>query len=212
MSAGPNRPGTEARPAFDITDGVSVFGSSLPEPGSPTYETAYRIGRLLGVAGYTLINGGYGGTMEASARGARDAGGRSVGITVTRFRTCGPNPYVDTVLEEPDLFHRLASLVQLGQWYVVLPGSTGTLVELALVWEFLNKGFTTRKTILADRCWAAIRQALPPEAEQGRDLVRGAAPPEGSLCFCEDLPEAVEAYINLRSGADRPRTFTRENA
>lgn len=181
------------------TRSVTVFGSSFPFVGTPEYETAYRIGRLLGAAGWTVVNGGYGGTMEASARGAREAGGRTVGVTVTRFRAGGPNPYVDTVFEEPDLFHRLARLVRLGQWYVVLPGSTGTLVELALVWEFLNKGFSARKTILADRCWAAIRQALPPGAERGCDLARGdAAPPEGSLCFCEDLTGAVEAYLHRR--------------
>jgi hypothetical protein len=178
---------------------VSVFGSSLPGPGTPEYQTAYRIGHLLGSAGWTVVNGGYGGTMEASARGARDAGGRTVGVTVTRFRVTDPNPYLDTVIEEPDLFARLSRLIRLGEWYVVLPGSTGTLVELALVWEFLNKGFSPRKTVLADRCWSPLRQALPPEAEMGRWLETGAAaPPEGSLCFCDDLPDAVEAVLSRR--------------
>ena len=57
---------------------ITVFGSSRPEPGSPAYETAYQLGRAIAEAGWALCTGGYGGTMEASAKGAVEAGGHTV--------------------------------------------------------------------------------------------------------------------------------------
>ena len=60
---------------------ITIFGSSLPQQGTVAYEDAQRLGRLLAEAGFAIANGGYGGLMEASARGAREAGGHTVGIT-----------------------------------------------------------------------------------------------------------------------------------
>ncbi|MCY2925502.1 MAG: hypothetical protein NT031_08690 [Planctomycetota bacterium] len=57
---------------------VSVFGSADPAEGSPEYETARRVGEALAGLGYGVVNGGYGGTMAGSARGAAEAGGQAV--------------------------------------------------------------------------------------------------------------------------------------
>ena len=62
---------------------VTVFGSSRPKPATPDYETAYALGSELARAGFVVCNGAYGGTMEASARGAKAAGGSTVGVTFT---------------------------------------------------------------------------------------------------------------------------------
>ena len=123
---------------------VTVFGSSQPPPLSPAYETAYELGRRIAEAGWTLCNGGYGGTMEASAKGAVDAGGHTIGVTCSVFGRGGPNSHIRQEVPTFDLLTRLNTLVRLGNAYVVLPGGTGTLLELALVWELFNKSLLRR--------------------------------------------------------------------
>ena len=60
---------------------ISVFGGSSPKPGDLAYEQAYYLGKLIGEAGYTVLTGGYIGTMEAVSRGAAEAGGHVIGVT-----------------------------------------------------------------------------------------------------------------------------------
>jgi len=51
---------------------VAVYGSAAPKPGTPLYQNALELGRLLAQAGHTVMTGGYGGTMEAVSRGAAE--------------------------------------------------------------------------------------------------------------------------------------------
>lgn len=144
---------------------VTVFGSARIPSGAPEYELAYTVGRELAAAGFTVCNGGYGGTMEASARGAKDAGGTTVGVS---FNSVGrtPNQWIDRVVPTSHLSERLLKLVELGDGYVVLKGGTGTLLELACVWEFVNKGIMPVKPIvLLGRFWEPIIQTLREEQQ-----------------------------------------------
>jgi uncharacterized protein (TIGR00730 family) len=117
---------------------VTVFGSSLPGDGSKTYIETRRLGRLLAEAGYAVCNGGYSGLMEASARGAREAGGHTIGITCAVWPRPA-NPFIAEEIRTPSFPVRLMTLIERGDAYVVLPGGTGTLAELALCWEMMNK-------------------------------------------------------------------------
>jgi len=137
---------------------VSVFGTSDVGPTAELYQTARELGRTIAEAGLVLCNGGYGGTMEAAARGAVEAGGHTIGVTCTRFRRGGPNPYIRQEVPTFDLLQRLNTLLQLGQAYVVLPGGTGTLTELALAWELLNKGLLSgeRTLVVLGDCWQPV--------------------------------------------------------
>ena len=110
---------------------VTVFGSSLPGEGSTAYVEAQRLGRLLAEAGYAVCNGGYGGLMEASARGAREAGGHTIGITCVIWPRPA-NPYIVEEVRTQNFPERLMTLIERGDAYLVLPGGTGTLAELAL--------------------------------------------------------------------------------
>jgi uncharacterized protein (TIGR00730 family) len=117
---------------------ITVFGSSLPGEGSTAYVEAQRLGRLLAEAGYAVCNGGYAGLMEASARGAREGGGHTIGVTCVIW----PRPANSYIVEEvrtQSFPERLMTLIERGDAYVVLPGGTGTLAELALSWEVMNK-------------------------------------------------------------------------
>lgn len=123
---------------------VSVFGTSRTRPGEPTFVLAEQVGRALAQAGFVVANGGYGGTMAAGAKGAAEAGGAVVGVTCSAFKNSVANEYVSREIVTESLDERLATLVRIGQAYVVLPGGTGTLLELATVWELKNKKFLDR--------------------------------------------------------------------
>ena len=127
---------------------VTVFGSSRDKPNDPRYKTAYELGYALARAGYTVCNGGYGGTMEATAKGAKDAGGSTIGVTCGIFSRSGPNAYIDEEIDTPDLYERLRTLVELGNAYIALPGGSGTLVELSLVWEMVAKRLIKPRPVL----------------------------------------------------------------
>ena len=120
---------------------ISIFGTGRARAGDATYQLAYEVGNLLAQAGFTIANGGYGGTMLASAKGAAEADGEVIGVTCSTFKNSTANKYVTREIVTTSLDERLDTLIKLGRGYVVLPGGTGTLLELAKVWELKNKGF-----------------------------------------------------------------------
>jgi predicted Rossmann-fold nucleotide-binding protein len=77
--------------------------------------------------------------MEAVSRGAKEAGGRTLAVTSAFFKSRANN-WVDEEIKVKSWQDRLFELVKRGHGYVACPGGTGTLVELAVVWEMLNKG------------------------------------------------------------------------
>ncbi|MBN1343081.1 MAG: LOG family protein [Phycisphaerae bacterium] len=148
------------------TKTITVFGSSDPKPGEPAYDEAHLLGQAIAKAGWVLCNGGYGGTMEAGCRGAAEAGGRTIGVSCAAFGRSGVNQWVQREIHTEDLNSRVNNLIELGDAYVVLPGSTGTLLELAAAWELANKGFLAGKPIfLLGEFWvpvvAVIAKASP---------------------------------------------------
>ena len=161
---------------------ITVFGSARTPAGTDAYETARRLGELLARAGFRVATGGYGGTMEAVSRGARDAGGNVIGVTAEVFRSAA-NAWVEEETRVNTWQERLFKLVELGEGYIVLPGGTGTLVELAVVWEWLNKGFLRVKpfVILGD-FWLPVVNAIPASELHSNPILRAASPDE-AVCL-----------------------------
>jgi uncharacterized protein (TIGR00725 family) len=142
---------------------ITVFGSSRPRDGDPEYTEALDVGRALAHAGFTVCNGGYGGTMEASARGAKEAGGSTIGITVEAFSRRS-NKWIDREIRTSTLPERIALLVDSADGYVVLKGGTGTLLELAYVWEFINKRLIEeRPIVIVGDFWTRVVDSLKDE-------------------------------------------------
>ncbi len=141
---------------------ITVFGSSSPTKDE--YLLAYNIGKLIGEKKLNICNGGYYGTMEASAKGCFEEGSRTVGITVEEFGNTTPNPYIIENIVAKTLFKRLEILREKGDAYIVLPGNTGTLIELSLVWEYHNKG-TSDKLILVHNFWKDVINSIEPKRE-----------------------------------------------
>ncbi|MBN1806442.1 MAG: LOG family protein [Sedimentisphaerales bacterium] len=123
---------------------VTIFGTSRARQGEPVYTLAYETGKLLAQAGFAVANGGYGGTMLAAAIGASEAGGEIIGVTCSAFKGSKANEYISREVVTSSLDERLDTLIRLGRAYMVMPGGTGTLLELAKVWELKNKGFLKR--------------------------------------------------------------------
>ena len=126
---------------------ISIFGSSRSQTENTEYQTAYELGKQLAEAGYTICNGGYGGIMEASARGASVVNGKSIGV-VTEVFGATANPFITQTIVTKTLIDRLVKLIEIGDAYIIFRGATGTLLELAAVWEFMNKHLMKEKPIL----------------------------------------------------------------
>jgi len=118
---------------------VAVFGSSTFRVDDRPYQLAHDLGRELARQGATVMTGGYGGVMEACSRGAHEAGGHVIGVTVELFETRGKaNAFVKERVHTPDIFERLRTLMDRADSFVAVSGSIGTLTELFLAWTLLS--------------------------------------------------------------------------
>lgn len=120
--------------------------------------------------------------MEAVARGAKEAGGSTIGVTISLFGQAA-NPWIDRTIKADTLVERLMKLIELGDAYVTLRGSTGTLLELATVWEMTNKGIIQKKPLLTFRpFWTPLINMIlnePSAAQAGHaDIIREVQTPE----------------------------------
>jgi len=114
----------------EVGPAVSVFGSARTPAGSPVYEIATDVARLLVEAGYAVITGGGPGIMEAANRGAKDAGGVSIGLGIELPFEQGMNDWVDLGVNFRYFFARKTMFVKYSEGFIVLPGGFGTLDEL----------------------------------------------------------------------------------
>lgn len=188
---------SQSRPASQV---VALFGSYGPRPGEPLYEQAYSVGFALAQAGYTVCNGGYDGTMEASAKGARDAGGATIGVTCdifSRYRDIPlkANAYIDREILHQDVFTRVREMMDLASGYVILEGGTGTLVEFGVVWEFVCK------KLIAPRPIFVVGDFWKPLV----DRLVAARPKSGTHVHCVHTAEQI-VKILARYAATAPDT------
>lgn len=165
---------------------ITVFGSASPREGSEEYIAAYNLGKCLAQSGYRVCNGGYGGTMEASARGAKDARGITLGVVAEIFGT-NANRYIDQKIVVKTHVDRLLKLIELGDGYVVMRGGTGTLVELATVWEYINKGMLpARPVVVVGDYWKRVIETIRDELYR-----EGRAAPANAITIAKSVEEAV---------------------
>jgi uncharacterized protein (TIGR00730 family) len=109
---------------------VTVFGSARWGDGHPYYDIGRELGRGIARLGFTVMTGGGPGLMEAANRGAREAGGRSVGCNIRLPVEQSPNPYLDRWVTCRHFFVRKVLLFKYSYAFVALPGGLGTMDEL----------------------------------------------------------------------------------
>lgn len=127
---------------------ISFFGSYRTKPGEKEYETAYELASQLSKKGYNIINGGGSGIMQASTLGAKDGGGQSVGVVLRRLGTNPKKNINDKIVFCGTLFERLNKLIEESKAFIIFSGGTGTLAELSLTWELMNKGLIRKFPII----------------------------------------------------------------
>jgi uncharacterized protein (TIGR00730 family) len=173
---------------------VTVFGGSQAKPADPLYQDAIQLGMLLAKAGYTLLNGGYIGTMEALSRGAVEAGGHVIGVTcdeIEAWRPVKANAWVSEEWHFATLQERMQALIKNGVAYLALPGGVGTLAEISLTWNLLiTRVLSPRPLILIGPGWqATMRRFLN---EQGKYI------PENQRLWVSFAPNVSLAFQQLQ--------------
>ena len=181
---------------------IAVYGSSTVAEGEPDYRLAKELGRELARAGAAVMTGGYGGVMESASRGAAEAGGHVIGVTVEQFEHRGPvNRWVQERVHTPDLFERLRHLITTADGFVAVGGGLGTLTEVLLVWTLLSVHARPRAAlVLLGESWQAWLETnrrvgfITPELLEHVQLARAA-------------PEAARlALAGVQAGVARSRS------
>ena len=113
-----------------VRPAVTIFGSARTPVNDTHYRLGYDVARLLAQDGFSVITGGGPGIMEAVNKGARDAGGKSVGLNIVLPFEQKANPYLDIHLEFRYFFCRKMMFLKYSCGVVVLPGGFGTMDEL----------------------------------------------------------------------------------
>ncbi|VAW06182.1 hypothetical protein MNBD_ACTINO02-810 [hydrothermal vent metagenome] len=156
---------------------VAVFGASAALPGEADYQTGESCGAALARAGAAVVTGGYAGLMEAVSKGAAQAGGHVIGVTVpgTFVSRPGANPFVKQEVMAPSLTERIHTLIEMSDASIALNGSLGTLTELIVAW---NVAYVERfsenepKPVFAvGQRWDTIVTSLANDLQTDRGLV-----------------------------------------
>ena len=150
---------------------ITVFGSAFTKPEDKYYSEVEEIGKLLAERGYSVCSGGYAGIMEAVSKGAKSVKGKTIGITVAGW-TAKPNQYLDEVVEMPNLMERIMELITISDGYIVLKGGAGTLTELAITLELMNKISIPEKPIYIYKgFWHDVLETLKLDSEKLSALI-----------------------------------------
>jgi uncharacterized protein (TIGR00730 family) len=174
---------------------ITVFGSSRPREDHADYQEARLLGRALAEAGFAVCSGGYAGVMEAASRGAKEAGGKTYGVTAEFFKPRA-NAWIDTEIRVTTWQERLFELVRVADGFVTCKGGTGTLVELAVVWEMLNKAVIGNKPVVVlGEFWTPILDRVR-EVEVGHPGPWGEA--NGKLVHTAITPVEAADFLSKK--------------
>ena len=171
---------------------VSVFGSARLGESHPHYALARAVGERAARAGLTVITGGGPGLMEAANRGAKEAGGFSVGCNIELPAEQEPNRYLDLMIDFRYFFVRKTMFVKYAEGFVVFPGGFGTLDELFEALTLIQTGKIDRFPIvlMGTATWRGLIEWLTADA-----LVDGRIHQAdlGLLTITDDPDEAIAA-------------------
>lgn len=141
---------------------VTVFGSARLKDGDQYYALAHEMGKRLANAGLTVMTGGGPGIMEAANRGAREAGGKSVGCNIQLPKEQSQNPYLDSFVTFKYFFVRKVMLIKYSFAFVVLPGGFGTIDEVFETLTLIQTGKIREFPIIlmGTEYWTPLRELI----------------------------------------------------
>jgi uncharacterized protein (TIGR00730 family) len=175
---------------------VTIFGGSKCGEDSEEYRQALSVGRLLAEAGFTICTGGYLGVMEGASRGARERGGRVLGIVMNQFKS-EPNRYLTDKVASAHFYERLQNLITRSVGFIALRGGAGTVTEFSLVWnKLMTRVIEPRPLVLLGSCWPPVIEAFKKSlVVSERDV---------SLIDFADTPEEAVRIITEKSAGVQP--------
>ncbi len=189
-----------------IGPAVSVFGSARIEEDDPYYQQAVQVGRLLVEAGFAVITGGGPGIMEAANRGAREAGGLSIGCNIELPHEQGTNEYVDLSINFRYFFVRKTMFVKYAAGFVIFPGGFGTMDELFEALTLIQTGKVRNfpVVVFGTEYWRGLIDWLRSAMLAGKKI----DPTDLELLVLTDEPaEAVRVIVDW---CDRNRSEIRQ--
>jgi len=198
---------------------VTVFGSARFAAGSRWYELGREVGGALARAGFTVVTGGGPGIMEAANRGAREAGGRTVGCNIELPQEQRPNPYLDRVVSFRHFYVRKVMLVKYSYGFVAMPGGLGTLDEIAECATLIQTGkIADFPVVLVGRAfWAPLlvymRETLLREGTIDESDVARIVLTDSAEEAARTIADAGKSRFSLELGAPRAaRTWLGERS
>ncbi len=165
---------------------ITFFGSAFIKQDEPLYSEIVSIGKVIAEKGYTVCSGGYSGSMEAICKGAKSAGGKTIGVTVKEWKAI-PNAFVDEEVKMRNLMERIVELIGLADAYVIFKGGTGTLVEISVALEMMNKkAMGDKLLIFYGDFWKSLIEILEADSEGLRSMIKK------NVRFIHSAEEAAE--------------------
>jgi uncharacterized protein (TIGR00730 family) len=180
---------------------VTVFGSARTPPDDPQYAAAEKIGALLAKHGFAVITGSGPGIMEAANKGAKLAGGRSIGCNIELPFEQGSNPYVDFVVNFRYFFVRKTMFIKYSSAFIIFPGGFGTLDELFEAVTLIQTGKISQFPVIlvGTHYWAGLLRWLRSRVAQEKKI----SPGDLDLLIVTDDPVAA---VNAVSAAYAAQT------
>jgi uncharacterized protein (TIGR00730 family) len=181
---------------------VTIFGSARVPEDDPAYVSARTVGGRFAQAGWAVVTGGGPGVMEGANRGAKEAGGLSVGFNIELPHEQYTNPYLDIGMTFRHFYARKTMFVKAAEGFVVFPGGFGTADELFESLTLIQTGKVLHFPVVLFNSdyWAELLTWI-----RGELLADGMISPEDLdlLFVTDDADEAVERvldYHELRTG------------
>lgn len=147
-------------------ENIAIFGYADAHENQRLYKEVFAVSKKLAEAGYTVVNGGGPGVMLASSEGAKEGGGKTIGVTLyprdmKNFEGRDPKNLLDIEIKTTTYIERTLALMKEGQIYVVFNGGTGTISEFGMAWGLARLHFGHHKPlILYGKFWKKIIKAF----------------------------------------------------
>jgi len=163
------------------------------------YQMARQVGALLARDGFTVMTGGGPGVMEAANRGAREAGGRSIGCNIELPQEQKPNAYLDRWVTFRHFFVRKVMLVKYSYAYIAMPGGFGTLDEVTEAATLIQTGKVSHfpLVLMGVEFWKPLLDFM-----RGTLVKEGTIGPDDVDFYVTDSPEEAAAHVR-RVGMER---------
>ena len=178
---------------------VTVFGSARFPETHRYYELARRVGALLARDGFTVMTGGGPGIMEAANRGAKEAGGRSIGCNIELPKEEKPNAFLDQWVTFRHFFVRKVMLVKYSYAFIAMPGGFGTLDEVTEAATLIQTGKISHfpLVLMGVEFWKPLLDFM-----RGTLIKEGTIGPDDVDFYVTDSPEEAAAHVR-RVGMER---------